>query len=56
MDFVQVKNVRRAAQLKHHIVGNIYQSGDAALAAARQAVHHPLRRLGLWIDIAHHAA
>ena len=47
--------MRWAAQLEHHVVGNIHQSGHAALAAARQAVHHPLRRLGLRVEIAYHA-
>ena len=44
--------MRWAAQFKHHVVGNIHQSGNAALATTRQAVHHPWGCLRLGIDIA----
>ena len=33
-DFVEVKNMRGLAGLEHHVVRNINQSTDAALAAA----------------------
>src|SRR5256885_10090547 len=45
--FRSVEDVRRTAQLEHHIVGDVHQRRHAALAAARQAIDHPLRRLRL---------
>ena len=56
MYLVQIKNVGWAAELEHHVVGNVHQSRDAALATAGQAVHHPLGRFGFGIDVANHAA
>ncbi len=56
VDFVEVKNMRRLAQLKHHVVGNIHQRRHRALATTRQAINHPLRRFDLGIDTAHDAA
>ena len=56
VDLVQVEDVRRTAQLEHHVVGDIDQRRHAALAAARQALDHPLRRAGLGVDVAHDAA
>ena len=56
VDLVQVKDMRRPAELEHHVIGDIHQRRDAALAAARQAVHHPLRRGGAGVDVADHAA
>ena len=56
MDFVEVKDVAWAAQFKHDVVGNIHQRRHAALAATRQAVHHPGRRGGLRIHVANNAA
>ena len=56
MDFFQIKDVRGAAQLEHHVVGNVHQRADAALPATRQPVHHPGGRLRLRIDVAHDAS
>ena len=55
LDLVQVEDVRRPAQLEHHVVGDVHQRRDAALAAARQALDHPLRRAGTGIDVSHDA-
>ena len=46
----------RTTQLKHDVIGDINQGSNTALAAACQAVHHPLRSCSLGIDIANHAA
>ena len=54
MNLVEVKNMRRPAQLKHHVIGNIDQRSDAALAATGQPVHHPLRRGGAGVDLPDH--
>ncbi len=56
MDLVQVENMRRPAQLEHHVVRNIHQRRHAALAATRKPVHHPGRGGRLCIDVAHDAA
>ena len=56
VDLVQIKNVAGPAQLKHHVVGDVDQGADRALAAARQAIHHPLGGLHLRVHIAHNAA
>ena len=56
MDFVQVKNMRRATQLEHHVVRDVHQYLHTALATTRQAVHHPLRGGGFGVDVAHHTA
>ena len=56
VDFFQIKDVGRATQLKHDVVGDVYQRADAALPATRQTVHHPRGRLRLRIDVAHDAS
>ncbi len=56
MNLVEVKNVRWAAELEHHVIRNVDQGGDAALAATGQAVNHPAGRDGFGVDLAHHAA
>ena len=56
MDLVQIKNVRRAAQFEHHVVGDVHQRRHATLTAARQAVQHPLGRGSARVHIAHDAA
>ena len=56
VDLVQVEDVRRPAVLEHHVVGDVDQRRHRALAAARQALDHPRRRLRLRIDVAHDAA
>ena len=48
--------MRGAPQLEHHIVGNVHQRRDAALATARQALDHPGRRLHARVDATHHPA
>ena len=55
-DLVQIEDMAWAAQLEHHVVGNVHQRRHTALAATGQTVHHPLRCLGLGVDVAHHAA
>ena len=52
MDLVQVEDVARLPGLEHHIVGDVHQCGDRALPAARQALDHPGRGLGLGVDVA----
>ena len=56
LNFVEVEDVRRTAQLKHHVVRDINQGTDAALTAAGQVVHHPCRRLRLGVHTTHHTA
>ena len=56
MNLVEVKNMRGTTQLEHHVVGNIDQCSDAALAATGQPVHHPLRRGGAGVDPPDHTA
>jgi hypothetical protein len=41
--------------LEHHVVRDVDQRRDAALAAAGQAVDHPLRRGRRVLTLAHHA-
>jgi hypothetical protein len=55
-DLVQIEDMAGTAQLEHHIVGDVHQRADRALAAARQTVHHPLGRLHLRVDVAHDTA
>ena len=55
VDLVEVKNVRRATELEHHVVGDVHQRTHAALTATGQAVHHPLRSLGLRVHAFDHA-
>ena len=54
-DFVEIKNVRRTAQLEHHVVGDIDQWAHAALTATGQSVHHPLRGGSLGVHALHDA-
>jgi hypothetical protein len=56
MDLVEIEDVRRAAVFEHHVVRDVDQGGHAALATARQAVHHPGRRGGTGVDVAHNRA
>jgi hypothetical protein len=44
-----------AAEFEHHVIRNVDQGGDAALATAGQAVDHPRGRDGFGVDLAHHA-
>ena len=55
-NLVGVEDVRRLAQLEHHVVGDVHQGRHAALAAARQTVHHPGGRLRIGIHAGDHAA
>ena len=55
VDLVEVKNMRRTAELEHHVVGDVDQRAYAALTATRQTVHHPLWGLGLGVDALDHA-
>ena len=52
MYLVEVKNVRGSAKLEHHVVGNVDQRADRALAAALQALDHPGRCLRARVDAA----
>ena len=54
MNSVQVKNMGGATELEHHIVGDVHQCRHTALTAARQAIHHPLWRARLGIDVSNH--
>ena len=56
MDLVQIEDVAGTAQLEHHVVGDVHQGRNRALAATRQTVHHPLGRLHPGVDIAHDTA
>ena len=56
MDLVQVEDVRRPAELEHHVVRDVHQRRHRSLAAAGQPVDHPRRRAGLGVDAAHDAA
>ena len=56
VDFVQIENMRWPSVLEHDVVRYVHQRADTALAATRKALHHPLRRAGPGIDIAHDAA
>ena len=42
MDLLQIEDMGRAPQFEHDVVGDIHQRADAALAAAGQALLHPL--------------
>ena len=53
VDLVQIKNVRRPAELEHHIVGDVHQRRNAALAATGQTVHHPAGRSNPRIHATH---
>ena len=55
VDFFQIEDVGRATQLKHDVIGDVYQRTDAALPATRQPVDHPGGRLRLRINVAHDA-
>ena len=55
VDLVQVEEVRRPAVLEHHVIGDVDQRGDRALAATRQPVDHPGRRLRPGVHVAHDA-
>ena len=56
VDLVQIEHVRRTAQFEHHVVRDVDQRGDAALARALQTLDHPLRRLRARIHAANHTA
>ena len=56
MHLVEIEHVRRAAELKHHVVGNVDQRCDRALAGFLQPFTHPRRGGGFGVDAAHHAA
>src|SRR5690606_16176036 len=53
VDLVEVEDVRGATELEHHVVGDVDQGRHAALAAARQALDHPGRRLRPGVDATH---
>ena len=44
VDLVEVEDVRRPAELEHHVVRDVDQRRHRALAAAREAIDHPARR------------
>ena len=46
------KMCERPAELEHHVVRDVDQRRDRALAAARQALDHPRRRRRLGVDVA----
>ena len=48
--------MRRATVLEHDVVRDVDQRGDRTLAAAREPVDHPGRRLRGGVDVAHDAA
>ena len=54
LNFVQIKDMGRPPELEHHVIGNVHQSRDAALAATRQALHHPLGGVSAGVDIANY--
>ena len=41
VDLVQIEDVGRSTVFEHHVVRDVDQGADAALAATGQAVHHP---------------
>ncbi len=55
VDFVQIKNMRWTAQLKHHVVRDVHQRRHATLTAAGQAVLHPLGGCSARVHVAHDA-
>ena len=55
-DPVEIEDVRRPAEFEHHVVRDIDQRTDRALAASCQAVDHPARRRRKRVDAAHDAA
>ncbi|MNU38697.1 hypothetical protein D3C71_273740 [compost metagenome] len=55
-DLVQIENVRRAAQFKHDVVGDVHQRRQRALPGALQARLHPIGRRGAGIHATDHAA
>eukprot|EP01022_Parablepharisma_sp_SALTPOND_P031134 TRINITY_DN785_c0_g5_i1.p2 TRINITY_DN785_c0_g5~~TRINITY_DN785_c0_g5_i1.p2 ORF type:complete len:1059 (-),score=367.39 TRINITY_DN785_c0_g5_i1:4151-7327(-) len=56
VDLVEIEHVRGTTQFQHHIVGDVHQRRDRALAAALQALLHPLRRGCLGIEATNDAA
>ncbi len=44
LQLVEVEDVRRPPELEHHVVGDVDQRGDRALAGALEALLHPVRR------------
>ena len=53
---VEVVDVQRPAELEHHVVGDVDQRRDRALAGALEALAHPFRRRRRGVDAADHAA
>src|SRR5690606_14288316 len=54
-DAVEIEDVRRPAELEHHVVRDVDERGDAALPGALEPTLHPLRRGPLRIDAANDA-
>ncbi len=55
-DLVQIEHVRRAAEFKHDVVGDVDQRGQRALAGALKARIHPLGRRCARVHAANDAA
>ena len=56
MDLCQVEHVAGTAQFQHDIVGNVDQGRQRTLAAALEALLHPVRRGGTGVQAADDAA
>ena len=52
MDLAEVEDVRRLPRLEHHVVRDVDERRDAALAAAGQPLDHPGRRPRPRVDVA----
>ena len=55
LQLVEIVDVQRPAQFEHHVVGDVHQRGDRALAGALEALLHPLRRRRGSVHVADHA-
>ena len=48
--------MRGTAELKHHVIGDVDQRGNAALTGTFQTILHPLRRRSLGVEPLDHSA
>ena len=55
-ELVHVEEMGRTAELEHDVVRNVDEGGDMALTGAFETIAHPLRRFGLGVEAADHAA
>ncbi|MNE49732.1 hypothetical protein D3C80_1442740 [compost metagenome] len=56
VDFGEIEGMQGLAQLKHHVVGDVDGSVDAAHVGTTQALDHPQRGRTRQVDVADHTA